>query len=122
MSTGTGDALDFVQHALAALPRDPARCSLGDLERLASVEAGFTRHVQHLRDSMAELEEGTRGELDDASLREALRQRRDLHSAEARVLLAARRLERYTRSAMAAHGIDINPAAPTGGDDPRRTP
>jgi hypothetical protein len=119
--TPTHDALDYVTQAMSALPRDPARCSLRDLERLAAVEQGLTAHVQAMRDSMAELEQATRDELDDRALREVLRQRRDLHAAEGRVLLAARRLERYTDQALAAHGcIDINPAAPNGGDDPRR--
>jgi hypothetical protein len=118
----TNDGLDFIECALAALPRDPARCTLRDLERLAAVEAGFTAHVQRMRGAMVELEEATRGELDDASLREALRQRRNLHASEARVLLAEQRLARYTSQALAAHNITVNLAALSGGDDPRRAP
>jgi hypothetical protein len=103
----THDGLDFVERSLATLPRDPSRCSLEDLRTLAAVQEGFTRHTLRLEESMAQLEQATRGDLDDGALHAALRQRRDLHSAEGRTKLAEKRLAEYTRSALAAHNVNL---------------
>ena len=109
----TDDPLDFVAHALGSLPTDPAATSVEDLVTLAAAQEGFTRHTARLNEAMAALEEQTRGDLDDAELHAALRERGRLHWLEGRTRLAAQHLNTYTAAALEAHGINT---AALGGD------
>ncbi len=85
----------YLDDALGALPAEPTETTVGDLERLAAIQEGLTRHVLGVRSEIAR-RTVTVESIDD--LAHLARLASDAESAD-------RQLTTYTAAALQAHGI-----------------
>src|SRR5688500_4997973 len=100
------DPVEVVSLALAAMPSDPAAANVDDLETIAAVQQGLTRHAIEVRRRLQALAETVFDHNYDINA--ALSERTDVLSQLARVDAADELLTHYARAAIAARGLDLD--------------
>jgi hypothetical protein len=106
----TPDPLTFTLGALETLPRDPTQTTADDLATIAAMAEGLARHTLGIRGDMAAL--ALRAlDCDPAEpgvIADMVAERTRLELLELRADLADRKLTAYSRSALRAHGFNLD--------------